>query len=292
MNTYQTARIGEAESRAGAPRTHRPFGPASFKATCGALLILPLLVSACATTGNRQFQPASATEGIEQVSEADRKTCEEFARTEAEVAWRDAQGFLQAERENLAGEAATWLSKSESLGYHEWRSGSTVASVDARLITAGVAVLLIIPKGLVGQIKWLADSTHKKRMVYDTSKRDCLKAAAHSLRPDTVDLAKTLQELGIRFLLQGKYSDAERMFRRVLAIRGEDLFPTHTAAAAGLQSLAGAYEARGQHSDAVRVQAWLRQPIGSDEPTRVEAARQPAASGGNRSVPSSAGGNR
>jgi tetratricopeptide (TPR) repeat protein len=108
---------------------------------------------------------------------------------------------------------------------------------------------------------------------------DCLRAAAPAYGPDSAppEMAGALHRLGLRHLAHGRYAEAERLFHRALAIRGQDVFATHTAVAVSLQGLVALYRTRGQYAEAERLQVWLRQPIPDDQRTPVQWAAVPCA---------------
>jgi hypothetical protein len=71
--------------------------------------------------------------------------------------------------------------------------------------------------------------------------------------------------MGARYQARGRPAEAERLYRRALAIPGPGLFAIHTAVAEGLASVVRLYHARGQVADADRLQAWLGQPLRESE---------------------------
>ena len=245
----------------------------------GALTVIVLLLGqvGCATT--RRGVPSTPAVGAAAVVERDGEACEAFAREESEVVRRQDQGLRSAERERFQKRAGARLSQIESLGYVQSRDGSQAAYVDVRMITTGIVLAVTAVQAAVWPIRWAAESAGRQTVTYEAAMRDCLKAraTADSREPEPPELAQTLHDVGIRYLAHGDYAEAERLFRRALAIQGESLFPTHTAVAGSLRSLVGLYQARGQDSDASRLQAWLRQPIRTDQPTPVEVAGQAVA---------------
>ena len=111
---------------------------------------------------------------------------------------------------------------------------------------------------------------------YTEAREECLHALALVADPgsDPEGVARRLHELGRRFGSQGKLAEAEELQRRVLALQGPTLFPVHVAAES-LQGLVRAYLARGQHADAERLQAWLRQPLPQEDLVPTAVAQKP-----------------
>lgn len=63
-------------------------------------------------------------------------------------------------------------------------------------------------------------------------------------------LAATLNNLGVLYYAEGKYTKAEPLHRRALAIREQALGPTHPDVAQTLNNLAGVYGAEGRLAEA------------------------------------------
>jgi hypothetical protein len=140
--------------------------------------------------------------------------------------------------------------------------------------------LLTTAELVVERIRAAGESAERERMAHDAAIRDCVRvaSAAHGAASDPVELAQSLRRMGSRHHARGRLGEAERFYRRALAIEGPDLFAVHAAVAEGLSSVVRLYHARGQFADAERLQAWLRQPAGDDRPTAVLAGRAATAS--------------
>ena len=65
-----------------------------------------------------------------------------------------------------------------------------------------------------------------------------------------VILAATLNNLAERYKEEGRYADAEPLYKRALAIREKALGPDHPAVAQLLNNLADLYTAQGRYADA------------------------------------------
>ena len=65
-----------------------------------------------------------------------------------------------------------------------------------------------------------------------------------------VILAATLNNLAERYKEEGRYADAEPLYKRALAIREKALGPDHPAVAQSLNNLADLYTAQGRYADA------------------------------------------
>ena len=65
-----------------------------------------------------------------------------------------------------------------------------------------------------------------------------------------VILASTLNNLAERYKEEGRYADAEPLYKRALAIREEELGPDHPDVAQSLNDLAALYSAQGRDADA------------------------------------------
>ena len=83
-------------------------------------------------------------------------------------------------------------------------------------------------------------------------------------------MATSLDNLGSLYDSQGKYGDAEPLYRRSLAIREKALGADHPDAAQSLNNLAALYKAQGKYGDAEplhrRALAILEKVLGSDHP--------------------------
>ena len=65
-----------------------------------------------------------------------------------------------------------------------------------------------------------------------------------------VILAATLNNLAERYKEEGRYADAEPLYKRALAIREKALGPDHPDVAQSLNNLADLYTAQGRYADA------------------------------------------
>jgi hypothetical protein len=213
------------------------------------------------------------------VSDSERIECQTFARREAEVVRRHATWERRAERESFERDAAARISAVESLGYGGSRDGSP--AVDAQVVNPVLVVALVgtAIEALVRDLRWAVDTARREELTEEAVMTDCLRAAATAdgPEPDPLEMARTLHRLGLRYLAHGRYAEAERLFWRALAIRGQDVFATHTAVAASLHSLVALYHARGQYAEAERLQVSLRPPIPDDRRTPVQWAAFPCA---------------
>ena len=71
-----------------------------------------------------------------------------------------------------------------------------------------------------------------------------------SLGPDHPDVATMLNNLALLYDNQGRYAEAEPLFRRSLAIYEKALDPDHPLVATTLNNLAGLYRAQGLYAEA------------------------------------------
>jgi CHAT domain-containing protein/Flp pilus assembly protein TadD len=104
---------------------------------------------------------------------------------------------------------------------------------------------------------------------------DILPAAAQETEittPDRqgVDEADRLNQQAVQFYRQGRYADAEPLFKRALAIREKALGPDHPDIATSLNNLAGLYRQQGRYADAEplfkRSLAIYEKALGPDHP--------------------------
>ena len=68
--------------------------------------------------------------------------------------------------------------------------------------------------------------------------------------PDHPDVATNLSNLGWLYYAQGKYSEAEPLYKRALAIDEKALGPDHPKVAGDLNNLGMLYNAQGKYSEA------------------------------------------
>ena len=71
-----------------------------------------------------------------------------------------------------------------------------------------------------------------------------------ALGPDHPDVATALNGLAGLYRLQGRYAEAEPLYKRALAIREKALGPDHPDVAASLNNLAVLYDYQGRYADA------------------------------------------
>ena len=70
------------------------------------------------------------------------------------------------------------------------------------------------------------------------------------LGPDHPDTASSLNNLAGLYRAQGRYAEAEPLYRRALAIREAVLGPDHPDTASSLNNLAGLFRAQGRYGEA------------------------------------------
>ncbi|WP_416666116.1 tetratricopeptide repeat protein [Egbenema bharatensis] len=96
------------------------------------------------------------------------------------------------------------------------------------------------------------------------------KAIALQTEEDSVELARTLKNLANLYRSMGRYSEAEPLFVRSLAIYEQQLGADHPHTATSLNNLAGLYRSMGRYSEAeplfVRSLAIYEQQLGADHP--------------------------
>ena len=67
------------------------------------------------------------------------------------------------------------------------------------------------------------------------------------------DVAQTLNNIALVYSTQGKYSEAEELYKRALAIREHSLGESHPDVAQTLNNLARVYRDQGRYGDAERL---------------------------------------
>src|ERR1700750_855260 len=75
-------------------------------------------------------------------------------------------------------------------------------------------------------------------------------ARFRSSRKPMVEIAPKLNNLAALYERQGRYAEAEPLFKRALAIRQKALGPAHPDVGQSLNNLATLYERQGRHTDA------------------------------------------
>ena len=97
--------------------------------------------------------------------------------------------------------------------------------------------------------------------------------AAEKFGPDNILLAQGLDELAAVYFVQGRYAEAEPLFKRALAIVEKVKGPEHPDVALALANLATVYEAQGRYADAeppyVRALAIWEKAKGPEHPDTV-----------------------
>ena len=74
-----------------------------------------------------------------------------------------------------------------------------------------------------------------------------------ALGPDHPDVAFSLNNLAFLYSKQGRYADAEPLFKRALAIREKALGPNHPDVGVSLNNLAVLYAAQSRYADALPI---------------------------------------
>jgi len=82
-------------------------------------------------------------------------------------------------------------------------------------------------------------------------------SAAEAFGPDDPRLATTLNHLALFYDAQGKYAEAEPLYKRALAIREKILGPEHPRLAITLNNLALFYRAQGKYAEAKPLYKWM-----------------------------------
>ena len=70
------------------------------------------------------------------------------------------------------------------------------------------------------------------------------------LGPDHTEVATSLNNLALLYYAQGRYAQAEPLYKRSLAILEKALEPDHPDVATGLHNLAELYRTQGQYAEA------------------------------------------
>ncbi len=93
---------------------------------------------------------------------------------------------------------------------------------------------------------------------------------AEAFAPDDPRLATTLNNLGEFYRAQGKYTEAEPLYKRALAIYEKALGPEHPHVAVSLNNLGEFYRAQGRYAEAEpllkRALAIVEKALGPDHP--------------------------
>jgi tetratricopeptide (TPR) repeat protein len=105
--------------------------------------------------------------------------------------------------------------------------------------------------------------------------------AAEAFGPDDPRLATALNNLAELYRVQGKYVDAEPLYRRSLAIREKVLGPEHPDVAASFNNQALLYRVQGRYADAVllhkRALAIWEKALGPEHPNVAQSLANYAA---------------
>ena len=92
-------------------------------------------------------------------------------------------------------------------------------------------------------------------------------------------LAPSLNNLAVLYQAQGRYAEAEPLYKRALAIREKALGPDHPDVGTRLNNLAGLYRAQGRYAEAEplyqRALAIREKALGPDHPDVATVAQQP-----------------
>ncbi len=78
---------------------------------------------------------------------------------------------------------------------------------------------------------------------------------AEAFGPDDVRLAASLNNLAELYRAQGRYADAEPLYKRALAIREKALGPEHPHVAQSLENYAGLLRETGRGTEAAKTEA-------------------------------------
>ncbi len=102
----------------------------------------------------------------------------------------------------------------------------------------------------------------------DTSRS--LVISEKALGPEHPDVATSLNNLALLYYNQGKYADAEPLYKRALAIKEKALGPEHPSVATSLNNLAALYRVQGRYAEAEplhkRALAIREKALGPDHP--------------------------
>ena len=100
-----------------------------------------------------------------------------------------------------------------------------------------------------------------------------------ALGPDHPDVGTSLSNLAVLYQSQGRYADAEPLYKRSLAIREKALGPDHPDVGTSLNNLAGLYQSQGRYAEAEplfkRSLAIREKALGPDHPDVGTVAQQP-----------------
>ena len=96
------------------------------------------------------------------------------------------------------------------------------------------------------------------------------RSSEKALGPDHPDVAQSLNNLALLYVNQGRYADAEPLYKRSLAINEKALGPDHPDVATSLNNLAVLYANQGRYADAEplykRSLAIREKALGPDHP--------------------------
>ena len=91
-----------------------------------------------------------------------------------------------------------------------------------------------------------------------------------ALGPDHPDVAQSLNNLALLYYHQGRYADAEPLYKRAIALNEKALGPDHPDVASSLNNLAALYQAQGRYAEAEplyeRSLAIQEKALGPDHP--------------------------
>ncbi|GAB4468194.1 MAG: hypothetical protein OHK0037_25540 [Elainellaceae cyanobacterium] len=157
----------------------------------------------------------------------------------------------------LALTEAVW---SDSADAADEKDGATTAIPDARFQARqlvqqfwsaranGMSDLDLLKTYLLPALEVLASADAQKDLRHLTTQFEGLLGQLR--HADSLDLASSLDRLATIYQKQGRYAEAEPLFRRVLQLREQHLGPAHPEVATALNNLALLYQAEGRYYEA------------------------------------------
>ena len=135
-----------------------------------------------------------------------------------------------------------------------WRRALIAAALIAAGAILGVAIMPFVYDGAPPYLAYLNWRCESRESAYDYPKaqKSCAIAIEQSERmaPGSKEHTRSLSNLAWVYYDQGKYADAESLFKRALALRENALGPEHEYVSVSLQNLADVYERQGRYADA------------------------------------------
>jgi len=189
----------------------------AMRSLCNLLIILALVVSACATPSANYQAQATLSETLAAASEEDRRACEEFARKEADALQRKS-----------AGEA--FLDTTGSL-----------LDAAGQVPGAGIAIALLSPIGGAYEAMTTTRETERLRQqAFGEAMEVCVKPGIleQTRGPGDPELGQSLVALAERYRMRRDYAAAEPFYRRALAAQEKALGPEHLDVATTLEAYA------------------------------------------------------